>query len=102
MRTYCCCEAVNNLDVEVADYPALASHMQMTVDTINSVYAAPSLRGPAAQLAFKLHNTVDENSSKQKQQPVPKRQKVDESETEVSSTHQMQKTQASPGEYPRI
>ena len=55
--------------------------MQVSVDTMHSVYAAPSLRGPAAQLAFKLHNTVDENFSEQKQQPVPKRQKVDENET---------------------
>jgi hypothetical protein len=89
MRTYYCCEAVNNPDVEVADYPALASRLQVSVDTMNSVYAAPSLRGPAIQLAFKLHNTVDENSTEQKQQPAPKRQKVEEPATEVSSNQQM-------------
>jgi hypothetical protein len=79
MRTYHCCEAVNNPDVATADYLALASHMQVSVDTINAVYAAPSLRGPAAQLAFKLHaKSVDENSDPQavpdaeKEQPKAK------------------------------
>jgi hypothetical protein len=55
MRSYHCCEAVSNPDVATADYPVLASHMQVSVDTMNTVYAAPSLRGPAAQLTFKLH-----------------------------------------------
>ena len=61
--------------------------MQVSVDTMNAVYAAPSLRGPAAQLAFKLHNTADNNFREQKQQP--KRQKVEEPAAEVSSNQQM-------------
>jgi hypothetical protein len=52
MRTYSICEAVNNPDVEIADYSALASHMQVSVDTMNAVYAALSSRGLAAQLTF--------------------------------------------------
>jgi hypothetical protein len=59
MRTYNCCSAYNNPEVTIADHAALASHMQVSVDTMNAVYAASSLRDPAAQLAFKLH--VDEN-----------------------------------------
>jgi hypothetical protein len=87
MRTYHCCEAVNNPDVATADYPALASHMQVSVDTMNAVYAAPSLRGPAARLAFKLHaKSVDENSDPQEQ---PKKQKLTP-ETQVQLSEQKQ------------
>jgi hypothetical protein len=43
MRTYSICEAVNNPDVEIADYSALASHMQVSVDTMNAVLSCVTL-----------------------------------------------------------
>jgi hypothetical protein len=55
MRTYECCKAVNAPGVGVQDYPALASRMQVSLDTMTAVYAAQSMQGPAAQLAFRLH-----------------------------------------------
>jgi hypothetical protein len=55
MRTYYCYQAINDPDIGVADYPALASRLQVSVDTMTAVYAAPSMRAPAAQLAFRLH-----------------------------------------------
>jgi hypothetical protein len=59
MRTYHCSKAVNNGNTTAQDYPALASRMQVSVDTMKAVYVAPSLRAPAAQLAFKLHANND-------------------------------------------
>jgi hypothetical protein len=91
LRTYYTCEGVNNPDVIPADYPALGAHMQVSVDTLLTAYAAPSLRGPAAQLAFKLHKTADD-STEQQQQPEPpsKKQKVEEpARQEVNSGQQM-------------
>jgi flagellar biosynthesis GTPase FlhF len=64
MRTYRCCQAVNDPGVIAQDYPALASMMQVSVDTMTHVYAAQSLQGPAAQLAFRLH------ASDEKEQPA--------------------------------
>jgi hypothetical protein len=49
MRTYHCCRDVNNPDVGVQDYPAFAARMQVFMDTMVSVYAAYSMKGPAAQ-----------------------------------------------------
>jgi hypothetical protein len=62
-RTYQCCRAVSNPDIGVQDYPALASRMQVSVDTMVSVYAAQSMKGPAAQLALKLHASAEKESS---------------------------------------
>jgi hypothetical protein len=91
LRTYYTCEGVNNPDVTPADYPALASHMQISVDTMLSVYAAPSLNGPAAQLAFKLHNRSAHDSGEQKQpEQAKKKQRVEEpAAVEVNSNQQM-------------
>jgi hypothetical protein len=61
MRTYHCSKAVNNGDTTAQDYPALASRMQVSVDTMKAVYVAPSLRAPAAQFAFKLHANDDKD-----------------------------------------
>jgi hypothetical protein len=55
MRTYHCWRAVNRTGTTTEDYPALASRMQVSVETMTAVYVAPSLKAPAAQLAFKLH-----------------------------------------------
>ena len=76
MRTYQCCEAVNDPDIGLAELPALAAHMQNRLDTLNDFYAARSLRGPVARVTFKRHpKPVDEN--KEPQQEQPKKQKVE-------------------------
>jgi hypothetical protein len=94
MRTYHCCKAVNNPDVATADYPALASHMQVSVDTMNTIYAAPSLRGPAAQLAFKLHvkaaGEVDAHAVANAEQQQHKKQKLEpEKQAQLSEQKQI-------------
>jgi flagellar motor protein MotB len=87
MRTYRCCQAVNNPGVTAQDYPALASMMQVSVDTMTGVYAAQSLQGPAAQLALRLHasgekeqptfvrETEQDTAAQQKQQEQQKQKK---------------------------
>jgi len=76
MRTYHCCEAVNDPDIGLAELPALAAHMQNRLDTLNDFYAARSLRGPVAKVTFKRHpKPVDENE--EPQQVQPKKQKVE-------------------------
>eukprot|EP00953_Heterococcus_sp_UTEX-ZZ885_P011049 6415-Heterococcus_DN1.PRE.1 len=59
MRTYHCCKAVNNSGVQVQDCSALPSRMQVSLGTMTGVYAAQSIKGPAAQLAFKLHASAE-------------------------------------------
>jgi hypothetical protein len=66
--------------------------MQVRVDIMNSVYAAPSIRGPAAQLAFKLHAEAagkihdskavadTEQQQRKKQKLEPEKQQVQLSE----------------------
>jgi hypothetical protein len=44
LRTYECCKNVSNPDIGVQDYPALASRMQVSVDTMVSVYAAQTMK----------------------------------------------------------
>jgi hypothetical protein len=63
MRTHRCCQAVNDPGVSVQDHPALASMMQVSVDTMTGVYAAQSLKGPAAQLALRLHVSDEKEQS---------------------------------------
>jgi hypothetical protein len=63
MRTYLCWKAVNNASITVQDYPALACRMQVSLDTMTAVYVAPSLRAPAAQLAFRLHTADEQEQS---------------------------------------
>jgi hypothetical protein len=60
LRTWYCTNAVNNPGVSLQDYAALASRMQVSVDTMTGVYVAQTLHAPAASLAFRLHDT-DEN-----------------------------------------
>jgi hypothetical protein len=55
MRTHKFYMAVNDSNISPQDYPALASRMQVSVDTMTSVYVAPSMRAPGAQLALRLH-----------------------------------------------
>jgi len=55
LRTYHIFVAVNSAIVQPSDYPALASCLQVSVDTLTAVYVAPSLRSPQAQLALRLH-----------------------------------------------
>jgi hypothetical protein len=59
MRTYRFYMAVNDPNVSPQDYPALASRMQVSVDTMTAVYVAPSMRAPSAQLALRLNATAE-------------------------------------------
>jgi hypothetical protein len=85
MRTYHCCKAVN--EVEVQDYPALASRMQVSADTMTAVYVAQSLKGPAAQLAFMLHASEDKEHVK----CVEEAKQAISTQQEVENQQQMKK-----------
>jgi hypothetical protein len=74
MRSYKTYMAVNDSNVSTQDYPALASRMQVSVDTMTSVYVAPSMRSPAAQLALRLNAAAEDAQAQcltlsQQQQP---------------------------------
>jgi hypothetical protein len=68
--------------------------MQVSVDTMNTVYATPSLRGPAAQMAFKLHAEAageihDSQAVADTEQQQRKKQKL-EPEKQVQLSEQKQ------------
>jgi hypothetical protein len=74
MRSYRFYMAVNDSNVSTQDCPALASRMQVSVDTMTSVYVAPSMRSPAAQLALRLNAAAEDAQAQcltlsQQQQP---------------------------------
>jgi hypothetical protein len=92
LRTYHCCEAINNPDIAPADYPALA---WVSVDTMNTVYAAPTLRGPAAQLAFKSHaeaagESHDSQAVADTEQQQRKKEKLEPEKQQVQLSEQKQ------------
>jgi hypothetical protein len=64
-------KVVNRPDVTPDAYSALAAHMQTSVETMLAVYAVPSLNGPAAQSALRLHNRTVDASVGEQQQPEP-------------------------------
>jgi hypothetical protein len=81
MRSYKTYMAVNDSNVSTQDYPALASRMQVSVDTMTSVYVAPSMRSPAAQLALRLNAAAEDaqaqclaHSQQQPEQAMPPQQ----------------------------
>ena len=86
LRTQYTSEAVNHPDITPAEYPALAAHLQFSLETL-AVYAAPSLNGPVAQVGFKLHKT----SAIQPAQPeqAQKKQKVEPVREGVNASQQM-------------
>ena len=92
LRTQYTSEAVNRPDITPAEYPALAAHLQFSLDTL-AVYAAPSLNGPVAQVGFKLHNGSANASATEQQQPEPpkKKQRVEAelAREEAGSNQQM-------------
>jgi hypothetical protein len=98
-RTYQCCKAVSNPDIGVQDYPALASRMQVSVDTMVSVYAAQSMKGPVAQLAFKLHasaekeNSLCEQFSKKEKQQEKEEQQQEQAPKKEQGQEQHRKRQ---------
>jgi hypothetical protein len=55
LRTYWVCMYANSKELTPGDYPALASRLQVSVDTLVSVYLAPSKNSPAALLARELY-----------------------------------------------
>jgi hypothetical protein len=85
MRTHHCWKAVNNASTTVQDHPALACRMQVSLDTMTAVYVAPSLRAPAAQLAFRLRTADEQEQSayvdqekEQEQQKKKQRQRLEQ------------------------
>jgi hypothetical protein len=54
MRTYWICMMANSPNLTASDYPALASRLQVSIDTLTRVYLAPSKNSPAALLAREL------------------------------------------------
>jgi flagellar motor protein MotB len=105
MRTYRCCQAVNDPGVTAQDYPALASMMQVSVDTMTGVYVAQSLQGPAAQLALRLHASdekehtahvsepEEDNTEQKKEQEQQKKQKLEEQKQQQERQTQRQRQQ---------
>jgi hypothetical protein len=55
LRTYWVCMYANSTELTPGDYPALASRLHVSVDTLVSVYLAPSKNSPAALLARELY-----------------------------------------------
>jgi flagellar motor protein MotB len=105
MRTYRCCQAVNDPGVTAPDYPALATMMQVTVDTMTGVYVAQSLQGPAAQLALRLHASEEkehtahvsepeqDNTQQKKEREQQKKQKLEEQKQQQQRQAQRQQQQ---------
>jgi hypothetical protein len=104
MRTYRCCQAVNDPGVTAQDYPALASMMQVSVDTMTGVYVAQSLQGPAAQLALRLHasdekeqsthvSEQEQDTAQQQKEQEQQKQKKQKLEQELERERQRQQAQ---------
>ena len=103
LRTYDCCKHASSPDIGVQDYPALASRMQVSVDTMVSVYAAQTMKGPVAQLAFKLHASAEKENSaclerdhdkevqSEKQQKLKQQEKLPEKQQKQEQQHKRQK-----------
>jgi hypothetical protein len=55
MRTYWVCMIANSTNLKANDYAALASRLQVSVDTLTRVYLAPSKNSSAARLAREIY-----------------------------------------------
>jgi hypothetical protein len=99
LRTGFICEAVNRADVTPSDYPALGAHVQSSVDTVLNVYAALSLHGTPAQVAFKLHNPNPKQpeppGKKQKVEAEPAKENVSSNQLMLAQFQQMMQQQRS-------
>eukprot|EP00953_Heterococcus_sp_UTEX-ZZ885_P013909 7936-Heterococcus_DN1.PRE.1 len=82
MRTYWICMMANSPNLTASDYPALASRLQVSIDTLTRVYLAPSKNSPAALLARELYAiqcAEQQATLTQLQQPVeqPLKQQIE-------------------------